>query len=169
MRSAYKDFLIRDWVESDRTSAANVIRAVLEEYGLGWEGGASCCGGADQDAVEVEKYYLATGGEFWVVERDGEIVGTGGYHPIERGQNAVEIRKMYLLPAARGYGLGRHLLSQLEQAIAKKGFAQAWVETATVLREAVKLYERNGYEPMAGVETERCDKVYCKTLVSTGA
>ncbi|MFK8183517.1 MAG: GNAT family N-acetyltransferase [Phormidesmis sp.] len=167
MKDTFKAFLIRDWQTDDRTAAATVIKTVLEEYGLGWESSsANCCGGADQDAVEVEKYYLDTGGEFWVVEHDGQIVGTGGYHPIERGQHAVEIRKMYLLPSARGHGLGRYLLAQLEQAAAKNGFEQAWVETATVLKEAVKLYEQNEYEPMSGVETERCDKVYCKAISS---
>ena len=98
------------------------------------------------------------------IERDGEIVGTGGYHPIKRGQNAVEIRKMYLLPAARRQGLGRYLLLHLEQAAANNGYEQAWVETATALEAAVRLYERNGYQPMSGVETERCDKVYCKAI-----
>lgn len=163
----FKNYLIRDWAESDRTIAANVVKTVLEEYGLGWESG--CCGGSDQDAVEVEKYYQQAGGEFWVVEQiDAQtgrrIVGTGGYHPIERGNQAVEIRKMYLLPAVRGQGLGRFLLAQLEQAAAKNGFAEAWVETATVLKEAVVLYEKNGYRQMSGVETDRCDRVYSKSL-----
>ena len=165
MRTQFKDFLIRDWIEGDRTPAANVIKTVLAEYGLGWE--VSCGGCSDQDAVEVEKYYLETGGEFWVVEHSDQIVGTGGYHPIERGQNAVEIRKMYLLPAARGQGLGRFLLAQLEQAAANQGFLEAWVETATVLREAVRLYEKSGYQPMSGVETERCDRVYSKAIADT--
>ncbi len=165
MRIRFRNFLIRDWVASDRTAAANVIKTVLAEYGLGWE--VSCGGCSDQDAVEVEKYYLEAGGEFWVVEQSGKIVGTGGYHPIERGKEAVEIRKMYLLPEARGYGLGRFLLAQLEQAAAANGFSQAWVETATALKEAVRLYEKNGYQPMSGVETERCDKVYSKDITST--
>lgn len=164
MQMQFGDFLIRDWVEGDRTPAANVIKTVLAEYGLGWE--VNCGGCSDQDAVEVEKYYLATGGEFWVVERSGVIVGTGGYLPINRGQNAVEIRKMYLLPEARGQGLGRFLLVQLEQAAAAKGFAEAWVETATALKEAVQLYEKSGYQPKSGVETERCDKVYSKAIAA---
>ncbi len=164
MRTQFKNFLIRDWGAGDRTSAADVIKTVLAEYGLGWE--VSCGGCSDQDAVEVEKYYLETGGAFWVVEHLGQIVGTGGYHPIERGQNAVEIRKMYLLPAARGLGLGRFLLAQLEQAAANQGFLEAWVETATVLRKAVKLYEKSGYRPQSGVKTERCDKVYSKAIAS---
>ena len=162
MHQDFKDFLIRDWGLGDRVAAAEVVKTVLAEYGLGWEVGD--CGCSDRDAVEVEKYYWQSGGEFWVVERAGEIVGTGGYLPIDRGEKAVEIRKMYLLPAARGQGLGRYLLGELEQAAAAKGFGEVWVETATVLAEAVKLYERNGYLPKSGVETERCDKVYSKAL-----
>lgn len=164
MRVEFKDFLIRDWETGDRNAATSVIKTVLTEYGLGWE--VNCGGCSDQDAVEVEKYYLETGGEFWVVERSGEVVGTGGYHPIARGQRAVEVRKMYLLPKARGYGLGRFLLAQLEQAAAKQGFKQVWVETASALKEAVSLYEKNGYQPMSGVETDRCDKVYSKDISS---
>ncbi len=163
MDARFKNFWIRDWQVGDRIPAANVVKTVLAEYGLGWEAGCSGC--SDQDAVEVEKYYQQAGGEFWVVERDHKIVGTGGYHPIERGQNAVEIRKMYLSPSARGYGLGRWLLAQLEQAAAEKGFVEAWVETATVLKEAVQLYEKNDYRPVDGVETDRCDKAYRKSLV----
>ena len=162
MREVFRDFLIRDWEVGDRAAAANVVKTVLAEYGLSWE--VDCDGCSDQDAVNVENYYWETGGEFWVVVQAGVIVGTGGYLPIERGEQAVEIRKMYLLPQARGRGIGRYLLSELEQAAAAKGFKEAWVETATVLSEAVRLYERNGYMPKTGVETERCDKVYCKAI-----
>ena len=163
MHQFFKEFLIRDWTVGDREAAAAVVKTVLAEYGLDWEVGE--CGCSDRDAVEVETYYWQTGGEFWVVEQAGRIVGTGGYLPIERGENAVEIRKMYLLPAARGQGLGRYLLNELEQATAAKGFGEVWIETASVLAEAVKLYERNGYVPKSGVETERCDKVYSKSML----
>lgn len=160
MNIRYKDFLIRDWEKSDRAAAAEVIGSVLLEYGLGWEPL-----GADGDVLEVENFYLSTGGEFWVIEKQGILVGTGGYYPVSRGENAVEIRKMYLLPVVRGLGLGRFLLQQLEIAIATSGFLQIWIETASVLVEAVKLYESSGYQPATGVETTRCDRVYVKNLV----
>lgn len=159
----FRDFLIREWQPRDRDFAAEVIRSVLSEYGLGWEPD-----GADKDVLEVKDNYLDNGGEFWVIEHQSEVVGTSAYYPIERGENAVEIRKMYLLPKARGYGLGKYLLQHLEAAIACRGFKQIWIETATVLREAVKLYESNGYQPATGVETERCDLVYFKELVVSG-
>lgn len=156
----YQDFLIRDWQPSDRTIAFNLIGSVLAEYGLTQEPN-----GADRDVLEVESFYQKKNGEFWVIERQNKLVGTGAYYPISRGQNAVEIRKMYLLPEARGVGLGKFLLTELESAIVQKGFEQIWIETASVLKEAVQLYERNGYQPSTGVETLRCDRVYVKYLV----
>jgi putative acetyltransferase len=155
----YQDFVIRPWQPIDRQAIATVIGSVLAEYGLGWEPEL-----ADRDVLEIEKYYLESGGEFWAVEQQGKIVGSAGYYPIERGQQAVEIRKMYLLPASRSRGLGRFLLAELERSIAQHNFREIWVETATVLAEAVQLYESSGYLPATGVETARCDRVYVKYL-----
>ncbi|MFN6160454.1 MAG: GNAT family N-acetyltransferase, partial [Dolichospermum sp.] len=102
--------------------------------------------------------------EFWVIEQENKIVGTAAYYPINRGEKAVEIRKMYLLPKVRGLGLGKFLLQQLETVIASRGFEQIWIETVSILTEAVKLYESHGYLPTTGVETSRCDLVYVKYL-----
>jgi putative acetyltransferase len=154
------DFHVRDWQPADRQAAADVIRTVLAEYGLGWEPT-----GADRDVLEVESAYQQAGGEFWVVEQAGQIVGTAAYYPIGRSPNAVEIRKMYLRSSVRGQGLGRFLLTQLEGAIAQAGYNAIWIETASVLREAVQLYARSGYQPATGVETDRCDLVYSKSIV----
>ena len=155
----YQDFVICNWQEKDRIFAATVISSILSEYGLPWQPEA-----ADKDVLNIEEYYLATGGEFWVIEHQNQIVGTAAYYPINRGEKAVEIRKMYLLPKVRGLGLGKYLLQQLETAIALRGFEQIWIETASILAEAVKLYESNGYLPTTGVETSRCDLVYVKYL-----
>lgn len=167
MQIQYRDFLIRSWKARDRHLAAEVIGSVLAEYNLSWEPL-----GADRDVLEVEQFYQKTGGEFWVIEQNDQVVGTGAYYPISRGVKAAEIRKMYLLPTARGRGLGRFLLQQLEQAILEQHslkeptprFEQIWIETASVLKEAVNLYEASGYQSATGVETARCDRVYVKLL-----
>jgi putative acetyltransferase len=159
MKTYYRDFLIRDWEPRDRVNAAEVIGSVLSEYGLTWEPR-----GADRDVVDVETFYQTVGGEFWVIEYQGKVVGTSAYYPVERGENAVEIRKMYLLREFRGQGLGKFLLQQLEETIANRGFQQIWIETASALKEAIQLYENSGYQPTTGVETKRCDRVYVKQL-----
>lgn len=160
MEAVYQNFLIRNWQPSDRTPVTNIIRSVLTEYHLDFEPR-----GADCDVVDVENYYLTTKGEFWVIQQDEQLVGTGGYYPVMRGEQAVEIRKMYLLPHVRGLGLGKYLLQQLEKAIAARGFKQIWIETASVLTTAVKLYESCGYQLASGVETPRCDRIYVKQLM----
>lgn len=161
---SYRDFLIRDWQPTDREAAAALIAQVLAEYGLATCGLATEPSGADWDVLHVEAAYWQQGGEFWVVEQQGQLVGTAGYYPISRGQQAVEIRKMYLRPEVRGMGLGRYLLNKLEQRIRQKGFQQIWVETASVLQTAVQLYESSGYQPGEDVQTSRCDRVYYKQL-----
>ena len=160
MNRQYGDYTIRSWQPEDRQAAADVIKSALAEYGLGWEPD-----GADRDVLLVEASYLDRGGEFWVIEDRGEIVGTSAYYPDpHRGENAVEIRKMYLCPTARGHGLGKYLLGELERSILAHGYNQIWIETASVLTAAVKLYEANGYQPATGIETPRCDLVYVKHL-----
>lgn len=159
MKEKYRDFIIRDWCQGDRHAAAGVIKTVLEEYGLPWQPEL-----ADRDVIEIESAYLLIGGEFWVVEENSTIVGTAAYQPISKAQCAVEIRKMYLLPRARGQGLGKYLLEELEKAIAIKDYQEIRIETASILKEAVALYERSGYQPTNDVETERCDLAYFKSL-----
>ena len=155
--ATYQDYVIRPWQPFDRDGIANIISSVLAEYNLNWEPER-----ADQDVLDIETYYSQTGGEFWVIEKQGKLVGSGAYYPIHRGNNAVEIRKMYFLPEARGQGLGKFLLFQLENAIASRGFQEIWIETASVLETAVKLYEKYGYQTGTDVENLRCDRVYYK-------
>lgn len=159
--SRYQDYTIRQWQFADRSGTTSIISSILAEYGLNWEPD-----GADEDVMDIESYYFDRGGDFWVVEDNGQLVGTSAYYPCNRGAGAVEIRKMYLLPSVRGRGLGRYLLGQLERVIAKKGYTQIWIETASSLKEAVRLYELNGYQPATGVETPRCDRVYVKQLTA---
>jgi putative acetyltransferase len=165
MLDRYQNYLIRDWQPNDRIATAEVIKNALAEYGLGWEPD-----GADRDVLAVEEYYLDRGGEFWVIEADGNIIGTSAYYPCiaeeNRGKKVVEIRKMYLQSQVRGQGLGKYLLSQLERAIFDRGYQEIRIETASVLTAAVKLYESSGYQPVTDIETARCDRAYIKIMVS---
>jgi putative acetyltransferase len=160
MKDTYKHFSIRDWQPSDRHLVAQHIQSILIEYGL-----TSEPVGADQDVLTIETSYWEKGGEFWVVEDQGRLVGTAGYYPVNRGEKAVEIRKMYLIPEVRGQGLGRYLLQSLEKAVTAKGYTRVWIQTASALKEAVQLYERNGYEKSTGINTDRCDRIYVKDLL----
>jgi putative acetyltransferase len=165
MQTQFKTFVIRDWQPNDRQTVANLIALVLTEYGLKWEPQL-----ADQDVIEIEQSYLQKGGAFWVIEQQGQIVGTAAYRPFVKStapqleRTRAEIRKMYLLPEARGQGLGTFLLQQLEAAIKSQGFQEIYLETARVMQAAVALYEHNGYQSASDIETKRCDLAYQKPI-----
>ena len=55
-------------------------------------------------------------------------------------------------------------MQYLERRIVEKGYSTIYIETASVLKEAVKLYTSAGYIPVKGVETNRCDQRLYKIL-----
>lgn len=155
-----ENLVVRPWQRRDRHAAAQVIADCLVEHGLEWEPG-----GADIDAIDVDFHY--DDGEFWVVEdvRSAQVLATAAFRPDPtRGPQLVEIRKMYLHPSVRRRGLGSFLLSALERRALQRGFRFAVVETASVLKDAVALYESKGYTPVSDVATVRCDKALQKDL-----
>ncbi len=82
-------------------------------------------------------------GVFLVVEADGEAVGCGGVRMLgpERG----EIKHLWMRPAARGTGLGRALLTELERRAAQLGATEVVLDTNERLAAAQSLYRSSGY------------------------
>ena len=85
-------------------------------------------------------------GAFVVLTVDGRVVAGGGVRRLEQGVG--EIKRMYVLPEARGQGLGRRLLEAIEAAAAELGYERLRLDTADELVAAVALYRAAGYEPI---------------------
>jgi len=75
---------------------------------------------------------------------DGRPLGCGCFKP--HGPDAVELKRMYVAPQARGRGVGRRLVGALEAWARELGHARAVLETGTSQPEAVALYRRCGYQ-----------------------
>lgn len=74
---------------------------------------------------------------------DGTPLGCGALRPL--GTAAAELKRMYVVPAARGRGVGRALLAALEELARERGWAMLRLETGPRQPDAVALYERAGY------------------------
>ena len=61
-----------------------------------------------------------------------------------------ELVKMYLLPQARGHGLGRLLIEKCIDAAAENGFKKIYLETMPELKQALHVYEKFGFEYLNG-------------------
>ncbi|MDO9456303.1 GNAT family N-acetyltransferase [Nocardioides sp.] len=61
-----------------------------------------------------------------------------------------EVKRMYVVPAARGRGLARVVLAHLEATAAAAGAEVLLLETGTKQPEAIALYESSGYVTVPG-------------------
>jgi GNAT superfamily N-acetyltransferase len=91
---------------------------------------------------------LGPPGGCFLVGFDGEApVCGGGIKRLPDG--ACELKRMYVVPEARGTGAGRELLAALEDKARELGYAIARLDTGPRQPEAEAWYRRAGYEPIA--------------------
>ena len=89
------------------------------------------------------------------------LVATLGTEPIGCGalkfhdNQPAEIKRMWVDESARGLGIGRRLLSELEHSAAKHGARAVRLETNKTLVEAIRLYRSAGYGEVAAFNDER--------------
>jgi putative acetyltransferase len=149
------NYTLRSASNADRDDIEELVFGVLAEYGL-----KSDPTSTDSDLADLQREYLDRGGAFDVLVTDsGQVVGSVGLYRID--STTCEIRKMYLAPQMRGQGLGRRLLEHALSRARGLGYSRVELETASVLKEAVGLYERYGFQRFERDHlASRCDAAY---------
>jgi len=111
---------------------------------------ATVCGGIDPGDPRMPaagaRELGPPGGAFVVGYADGGPVCCGGIKGLD--EQACEIKRMYVVPAARGHGVARLLLAELERRARRLGYAVARLDTDERLTGAVRLYNSAGYSPI---------------------
>lgn len=82
-------------------------------------------------------------GSFIVLRRGGRALACGGVKKLD--PETAEIKRMYVVPEARGEGLGRALLDALEEEVRRLGYARVRLDTGPEQPAARAIYERAGY------------------------
>jgi GNAT superfamily N-acetyltransferase/SAM-dependent methyltransferase len=135
----FMSYTIRHASNADRDDIEKLVFGVLAEYGL-----KSDPGKTDADLSDIQGEYPDRGGVFDVlVGENGHIVGSVGLYRLDAA--TCEIRKMYLAAHVRGQGQGRRLLNHVIAKAKELGYSRIELETASVLKEAIALYERCGF------------------------
>ncbi len=106
-------------------------------------------------------------GAFLVAYEDGRPVGCGGLKRLDDGTAEI---KLYVVPEARSRGLGRSLLSALEEEARRLGYRRARLDTGARQPYARTLYGSAGYvaisdrlqpqpvRPLLGREAPLCSR-----------
>ena len=136
------NFSIRPILADDDAAMAAVIRTVMPEFGATGSGFAI----SDPEVDWMSRAYAAPRHAYFVLERDGRVLGGAGVAPLAGGDADVcELRKMYFLPEARGSGAGAAMMGRCLDAARGFGFTRCYLETLTGMDAAMRLYERSGF------------------------
>ncbi|MGF1429323.1 GNAT family N-acetyltransferase [Kitasatospora sp. LaBMicrA B282] len=129
----------------DHPDAEKLTAEVQQEYVRRY-------GAVDLTEMRAE-HFAAPHGTFVVGYLDGAPVACGGWRAKDAGQSFLrdgdaELKRMFVVPSARGRGLARTMLRHLEELAAAAGRRRVVLETGTEQPEAVALYESEGYRPI---------------------
>lgn len=143
------DFDIRD-ASYGGPDAQRLINEVQAEYVVRY-------GSPDETLVDPAEF-APPEGVFMIGYLAGEPVATGGLRRHREVTDAVEveIKRMYVVPGARGRGLSRVMLAALEERARALGATRLVLETGSRQPEAIRLYTTSGYEPIEGFGHYRC-------------
>ena len=139
------DGIIRHIRPEDDPIVERVLVDVLTEFGATGSGFSD----QDEELQAMSSAYGVPKAAYFVAELDGEIVGGAGIGPLPgKLTRTCELRKMYLLRAARGHGLGRRLLEICLDEARRLGYRVCYLETLAQMDRARDLYERFGFLPL---------------------
>ena len=131
---------MRSGPESFGSADVQALADAQQEEMRGLYGGEADIGPTREAAMFVEP-----DGVFLVVrDADGAAVACGGIARFD--DDRAELKRMYVVPGARGRGLGRRILVELEDAARRLGYTAVVLETGDRQPEALGLYESSGYE-----------------------
>lgn len=142
-----KSVRIRDIQPNDNSVLAAVVRNTLAEFGANHPDTVYF----DPTTDTLFELFQKTRAKYFVAELDGEVVGGGGIYPTDGlADDTCELVKMYLLPHARGLGLGKTLIEKCLQAARENGFQKVYLETMPELQKALKVYQKFGFDYLPG-------------------
>lgn len=142
---SYNNIVIREISATDNVQIAQVIRDVLVELGAPKVGTAY----EDVSLDNMTETYSIKKSAYFVVEREGKILGGAGIAPLYGFEDQVcELQKMYFLKEVRGLGLGEILIQKCLINAKNMGFKKCYLETLPYMVAAQKLYTKVGFEPL---------------------
>lgn len=133
---------IRIIEETDNAGIATIIRNTLAEFGANHPGTVYYDDATDH-LFELFQQPLSI---YFIATINDDMIGGGGIYPTEGlPENTCELVKMYLLPAARGRGIGKIIIENCLQKAIAFGYRNVYLETMPELEQAINVYEKFGF------------------------
>ncbi|MFF6793116.1 GNAT superfamily N-acetyltransferase [Streptomyces filamentosus] len=130
----------------DHPDAVKLQDAVQAEYRIRYDGEG------DVTPLDPGMFVPPQGLYLLAYDPEGLPVASGAWRRQDENEEGyadgdAELKRMYVVPEARGLGLARRILALLEDDARAAGRTRMVLETGTAQPEAIALYASSGYEP----------------------
>jgi DNA-binding MarR family transcriptional regulator/GNAT superfamily N-acetyltransferase len=151
-------------VDPEHADAKRCLRAYVAELHRRSDAPFDLHEGSTAEPYEVRP----PAGAFLIAYLNGEAIGCGAVKHRPGGPS--DIKRMWVAESARGLGIGRRLLRELEALARESGARVVQLETNEALVEAIMMYRSAGYtEVPAFNEEPYADHWFAKPLAQRGS
>lgn len=154
---------IRNIEPQDDQTMGEIVQSSLKNRGLAISGTAYF----DPYLFHLSEVYKAKRSDYWVLEKNGKIIGGGGFGPFGQYEKIGELQKLYILDEEQGNGYAHTLMKQIIET-AKQDYEALYIETFKSLDTANQLYLKYEFvslsHPLEGSEHGACDTWLLKNL-----
>ncbi len=141
-------YAIRPFTSADQTAARTLILTGLGEH---W---GSIDETLNPDVDDISTHYPPETADFFIVEdAGGAIIGAAGL--IREDEETGRIVRMSVAKSARGRGLGKRLVAQLESTARARGYRRLVCETTHDWTDAIALYTATGFTELGVRDDDR--------------
>jgi putative acetyltransferase len=130
--------LLRTTIPSDVPAIHSLIAEIYAEYDCKFDVEEE-----ERHLLTPGPYFRASGGEFWVVEAEGEILATVA---VMLHEDASELKSLYVHPSLRRQGWGRKLTELAMEHARLAGKSRMFLWSDTRFLDAHRLYRSMGFE-----------------------
>lgn len=121
------------------------IRTLFRAY-VDWLGIDLSYQGFEEELAGLPgKYTPPSGGLFLARRADGAVLGCVGLRAFGE-EGASEMKRLYVLPEARGLGVGAGLVERVVGEAERAGYCEMLLDTLPTMTGAIKLYRAAGFE-----------------------
>jgi len=120
-----------------------VVRELFEQYAASL-GIDLCFQGFRHELASLPGAYRPPRGALFLARAEGVAAGCLGLRPFS--ESVGELKRLYVVPAFRGHGLARLLVSSAINAARSIGYQDLVLDTLSSMRAAIALYESFGFQ-----------------------
>jgi putative acetyltransferase len=134
-------------VTADTPELIADTRAIFRDYAASLDVDL-CFQGFEAELASLPGDYAPPSGQLLLALVDGDVAGCGALRPLHDADypNACEMKRLFVRPAFRRFGLGRLLAQRLLDDARRAGYSNMLLDTLDDMESARELYATLGFE-----------------------